>query len=130
MSRFTGTYTGDWPEIARAVKEAAGWRCVRCNHPHDPAAGRTLTVHHANGRKDDNVWFNTLALCQRCHLTIQGRVDLRRPWVMTEHSPWFRPYVAGWYAVHYLGETLTREEVEARLDELLELERRAVLGTP
>lgn len=35
-------YPADWPVIARAVKEAAGWRCVRCDHPHDPKAGRTL----------------------------------------------------------------------------------------
>ena len=42
------------------------------------------------------------------------------PW---EHSDWFKPYVAGYYAFAYLGEDLTRAEVEARLDELLALER-------
>lgn len=25
------TYTPDWPEVARAAKEAAGWRCERCH---------------------------------------------------------------------------------------------------
>ena len=129
MSRFTGTYTGDWKEIARAVKEAAGWRCVRCDHPHDPAAGRTLTVHHLTGEKDRNDWWNLLPLCQACHLTIQGRVDVRRPWVLLPHTPWFRPYVAGWYAWRYLGESLTREEVEARMNELLALEPAIVLGS-
>ena len=42
------------------------------------------------------------------------------PW---EHSTWFRPYVAGYYAHVYLGEDLSREEAEARMDELLALER-------
>jgi hypothetical protein len=42
------------------------------------------------------------------------------PW---EHSDWFKPYVAGYYAAVYLGEELTREQVDARLDELLALER-------
>jgi hypothetical protein len=44
------------------------------------------------------------------------------PW---EHSEWFRPYVAGYYAWTYLGVELTRAEVEERLDELLDLERAA-----
>jgi hypothetical protein len=42
------------------------------------------------------------------------------PW---EHTAWFRPYVAGYYAWTYLGEDLSREQVEARLDDLLALER-------
>jgi hypothetical protein len=46
---------------------------------------------------------------------------------MAEHSEWFKPYVAGFYAHKYLGLALSRDEVEARLDELLELERLAVL---
>jgi hypothetical protein len=37
-----------------------------------------------------------------------------------EHTEWFKPYVAGYYAVTILGERdITRPEVEARLDELL-----------
>lgn len=119
-------YTADWAVVAQRVKEEAGWKCVRCGHPHDPPAGYTLTVHHADIDPANNRWFNTLALCQRCHLSVQGRVDLDRPWVF-EHSAWFQPYVAGFYAMKYLGEDLTRPEVEARLDELLLLEERAVL---
>ena len=30
-----GVYPPDWSEIARRVKAAAGWRCVRCGHPFD-----------------------------------------------------------------------------------------------
>lgn len=128
MRRGTGTYTADWREIARATKDAANWACIRCGHPHDAKAGRTLTVHHLDMNKGNNHWWNLLALCQACHLSIQARVDLARPWVLQPHSEWFRVFVAGWYAWRYLGEDLTREETEARLDELLQLERIAVLG--
>jgi hypothetical protein len=126
MSRKgSGAYPADWKAIAKATKDAAGWRCVRCDHPHDPPAGFCLTVHHLSMDKADCAWFNLAALCQRCHLSIQHRVDLARPWVMQEHSEWFRPYVAGHYARRYLGVELAREEVVARLDELLQLERQA-----
>jgi hypothetical protein len=83
---------------------------------------RILTVHHLNGDKHDCRWWNLAALCQRCHLQIQGKVQMARVWPW-EHSDWFKPYVAGYYAWAYLGEELSREEVEGRLDELLALER-------
>lgn len=126
--RSTGEYPADWPELARSVKDAAGWTCIRCGHPHDPENGYTLTVHHLDIDPSNRRWWNLLALCQRCHLSIQGRVYLERPWVMAEHSDWFKPYVAGWYALRYLGEELSRDEVIERLPELLAVERRVVLG--
>lgn len=86
------------------------------------AQWRILTVHHLNGDKADCRWWNLASLCQRCHLTIQGRVQLHRVWPW-EHSDWFKPYAAGWYAHAYLDEDLDREETLARIDELLALER-------
>ena len=86
------------------------------------ARWRILTVHHLDGNKANCRWWNLVALCQRCHLQIQGKVQMARVWPW-EHSPWFRPYVAGYYAHVYLGEDLSREEAEARMDELLALER-------
>lgn len=88
------------------------------------AAWRILTVHHLTGEKADLRWWNLAPLCQRCHLTIQGRVLMARVWPH-EHSEWFKPYAAGWYAASYLGEDLTREQTEARMDELLALEMTA-----
>lgn len=126
--RSTGTYPDNWSEIAQTAKREAGWTCVRCGHPHDPESGYTLTVHHLDIDPSNSRWWNLLPLCQRCHLSIQGRVDLARPWVMAEHSEWFKPYVAGWYALRYLGEELDRDQTLARLPELLALERVAVLG--
>lgn len=86
------------------------------------AAWRILTVHHLDGDKANCRWWNLAALCQRCHLEIQAKVVLERIYPH-EHTPWFAPHAAGWYAFSYLGEELSREETLARLDELLELER-------
>lgn len=85
------------------------------------AEWRILTVHHLNGIKHDCRWWNLLSLCQRCHLTIQGKVYLERPWTKL-HSEWFRPFVAGFYAWKYLDLELSQEETLTRLDELLDLE--------
>ena len=180
-------YPPEWHEtIKYLVREQAGHRCARCQHPylvqrkgsvttspgherrllstgkwaqvsrcddqcrhggpvlywtprdgwgeyHGPdetiaaevyAIWRVLTVHHLNGDKADCRWWNLAALCQRCHLTIQGRVQMHRVWPW-EHSEWFKPFAAGWYAHAYLGEDLSRDEVMGRLDELLALERAA-----
>jgi hypothetical protein len=42
---------------------------------------------------------------------------------MFEHSEWFKPYVAGFYAWKYQQRDLSRSEVMAELDALLALER-------
>jgi hypothetical protein len=146
-------YPPEWPELKDRVREEAGHRCVRCGHPyrkgehgsgewsacdyecrHDGpflladdegtlfAKWRILTVHHLDGDKANCRWWNLAPLCQRCHLQIQGRVHMAQTYPF-EHSDWFKPYAAGFYAFTYLGEDLDREEVEARLDELLALER-------
>lgn len=89
--------------------------------PQRYAEWRILTVHHLNGVKHDCRWWNLAALCQRCHLTIQAKVHMERAW-QREHSDWFKPYVAGFYAWRFLGEEITRDEATSRLDELLALE--------
>lgn len=89
-------YPANWKQLAEAVKDAANWHCVRCGHPHDP---------------------NIPALCQRCHLQIQAKVILERQW-MFEHSEWFKPYVAGYYAALH-GLPTSREYVMANLEMLL-----------
>ena len=116
-------YPPDWQAIALAVKVRAGWSCIRCCEPHHPSAGYCLTVHHADGDKANCLWWNLLALCQRCHLSIQGRVVIRQQYPF-EHSPWFKLYAAGWYALTYLGRHLTQEQTAAQVDVLLRLERR------
>ena len=88
------------------------------------AQWRILTVHHFDGNKANCEWWNLLALCQRCHLTIQSRVNPKQPY-MFEHSEWLKPYVAGFYAHKYEGKNLARAEVMLRLNELLAHERLA-----
>ena len=85
------------------------------------ARWRILTVHHMDGNKANCAWWNLLSLCQRCHLTIQCKVNPEIPYFL-EHSAWAKPYVAGFYAKKYLGQDLSRPEVEGRLEELLKLE--------
>lgn len=85
-----------------------------CTHDPDVRAHRVLTVHHLDGVKSNLRWWNLAALCQRCHLVIQGRVHLEQAY-MHPHSEWFLPYVAGYYASSVLREERSREEVEADL---------------
>lgn len=85
------------------------------------AAWRILTVHHLNMVKLDCRWWNLAALCQRCHLQIQRKVRMEQVWPH-EHSEWFKPHAAGYYASVYLGEDLDRHATAKRLDELLALE--------
>lgn len=118
MARLSD-YPPEWPAVARAVKDAAGWRCVRCGHDHDPPAGYCLTVHHLDGVKANLAWWNLSALCQRCHLHIQGKVQMRRVW-MFAHSEWFRPHAAGFYARLY-GLPDSRPYVLNHADALIEV---------
>lgn len=139
------SYPDEWSEIAVRVRREADYRCVRCGHPDPPGnpkrgrrpcdekcrhpgaepgerpeKQRILTVHHLDGDKSNCRWWNLPALCQVCHLTIQGKVAMEQTYT-EPHSEWFWPYVAGYYAFAIGGEDLTREEVEARLPELLSL---------
>lgn len=82
-----------------------------CTHPKDGKL-RILTVHHLTGQKDDNRWWNLLALCQVCHLQVQGKVIPEQAY-LHPHSPWFVPYVCGFYAATIGGEDITREQADA-----------------
>jgi 5-methylcytosine-specific restriction endonuclease McrA len=118
MPRKSSTaYPADWDQIALDVKDRAGWRCVRCGHPHDAAQGYLLTVHHLDLSPANCAWWNLAALCQRCHLSIQSRVIMERTWLLP-HSEWFRPFVAGYYA-HQAELPEDREYVMQRLDDLI-----------
>lgn len=88
------------------------------------ARWRILTVHHLRAGHDakrDLRWWNLTALCQRCHLTIQGRVLMDRVWPWP-HTDWFRVHAAGFYAHAYEGRDISFEEAVERLDDLLAYE--------
>lgn len=112
----------DWGGVAEL-----GWPALRGRIGEEAvvvveAQWRILTVHHLDNDKANCRWWNLAALCQRCHLQIQGKVQMARVYPF-EHSEWFRPYAAGYYAWAYLGQDLTRAEVDERMDDLLGLER-------
>lgn len=115
--KSTGEYPDNWEQIANEIKSAAGWRCVRCKHIHAPEHGYCLTVHHLDLNKSNCEWWNVPPLCQRCHLRIQGKVIIERYW-MFEHTDWFKPYVAGYYA-NEQGLSTDRDYVEQHLEQLL-----------
>ena len=141
--RFQGSYPDDWDEIAREVKEGAGWRCVRCGHRaenpgerflcdekcdlskhpggRNDGRQRVLTVHHLTGDKSMKMWWALLPLCQVCHLVIQAKVNPGQSYFL-EHAEWFKPYAAGFYAWKYKGLLLGRQQVIEQLDSLLALE--------
>lgn len=107
----TNKYPPDWPEIARRVKDRNGWRCERCRHRNEKATGHVLTVHHLDGDKSNCADWNLAALCQRCHLSVQGRVKMPQRFMpeILPVSPWFRPHLEG-----YLNATANqREEAQA-----------------
>jgi hypothetical protein len=124
-------YPDNWKEISDAVKEAAGWKCVRCGHKHERESGHVLTVHHLDINPSHCQWWNVPALCQKCHLIIQHKVVIEQPYFFS-HSEWFKPYVAAYYGVvegifpstfDYFEslKLVSRETVAARMDELLAL---------
>lgn len=132
-----GEYPSDWDAIGDRVRDEAGNRCIRCGHPQGdtptirkrcdercshPRDGkmRILTVHHFDGDKSNCRWWNLLALCQSCHLVIQGRVIPERPWLFP-HTLWIVPFVCGFYASFYGGEQITRADAEADPEKYLEM---------
>lgn len=97
MSHRSKDYPDDWKTIATRIKDEAKWQCERCNHAHDVETGHVLTVHHLDGNKANCADWNLAALCQRCHLKIQGRVKMDQLF-MLEVIP-----VSGWFKPHYEG---------------------------
>lgn len=119
IGRGDGWGLADGPGIGELRRDLASYGR---RDPAIQAAWRILTVHHFNENKADCRWWNLGALCQRCHLTVQGKVQMDRVWPH-EHSDWFKPYVAGFYAWRYEGREITRAEALTRMDELLAYER-------
>lgn len=93
--KFNTNYPENWTEIAKSVKDKNNWSCERCGHPHDSENGFTLTIHHLDGNGENNANWNLACLCQRCHLTIQGKVFLPQ-FYMFEHTDWFKPHLKGY----------------------------------
>lgn len=70
FARNRHRYPDDWPALAKAVKDAADWKCSACGAPHGPPP-HVLTVDHLH-HDPENRDAVLIALCQRCHLARQG----------------------------------------------------------
>ena len=118
----TGTVMGEFLRGGEAsIKSDLSYRAVEPSHYE--ARWRILTVHHLDEDKRNCRWWNLAALCQRCHLRMQRAVVMDRVYSF-EHSEWFKPYAAGFYAWKYEQEDLTRAEIMERLDYYLGFEHR------
>lgn len=103
-------YPADWSAVAQAVRDVAGWRCVRCGHPHETPGQRqpcdcrcthchdgycrTLGVVPLDGDPANVVDWNLAALCGPCRRHVQitfhpDRVDV----FYLIFEPWLRPYM-------------------------------------
>lgn len=98
MPDCMNTYPENWPDIAQAIKEKAGGKCERCGHPDHQPSGHVLTVHHLDGDKANCADWNLAALCQRCHLKIQGRVKMDQTFMegILPVADWFKPHLEGY----------------------------------
>lgn len=100
IERQKEKYPPNWNEIAEAIKAKHNYCCERCGHKHEPETGYTLTVHHLDGNPQNNEAWNLVALCQRCHLSIQARVNF--PEILKQNLfPFFE--VAEWFKAHWQG---------------------------
>jgi hypothetical protein len=142
---YSGEYPQDFAAISLAVREAAGWRCIRCWHPFAPDTGSPLFcdsacdthrgihrralhdddrqsqhigprvtritaenrqwlgslnygVHHFDGDKANNRWWNLMAMCNSCHAWWFARREPTREEVQADASlflaigqPWLFP---------------------------------------
>jgi len=68
MIRHKGLYPKDWLHIALRIKSAAHWKCQKCGRAHNPKENVILTVHHIDGATTNSNDSNLIALCRRCHL--------------------------------------------------------------
>lgn len=72
-------YSANWWEIAREVKDRAGWKCqkcgIQCRRPGEPfdTHRRTLTVAHLNHTPEDCSAGNLMAMCAPCHLRYDAK---------------------------------------------------------
>jgi hypothetical protein len=96
--RGLAAYPPDWKTVARRIKDAAGWKCERCGGAHSMEGAMILTVHHLDGDKRNCADWNLAALCQRCHLRIQGRVKMQQMFFeqILDVAQWFKPHLEGY----------------------------------
>lgn len=83
MKRGKNNYTKDWQDVADYIKHLAHWKCENCGQKDSDENGCRLTVHHIDMDKSNNSYLNLVALCQRCHLSIQARFTINQQYLFS-----------------------------------------------
>ena len=86
MRNYKNNYSDDWKNIADKIKDIAGWKCENCGQKNSSENGCRLTVHHIDGNKANNDFNNLVALCQRCHLSIQAKFGVGQQYLFEKPS--------------------------------------------
>jgi hypothetical protein len=72
-----------WKELAKAVYERDGYKCVRCGHKH--ARGRKLHAHHVrpwSGNPDARFSLsNIITLCEVCHTWVHSKANVKNEYL-------------------------------------------------
>lgn len=63
-------YHKDWPEISKWMRWIRGGHCEECFKGGE--LRNPLTVHHIDGRPENNDVDNLIVLCAKCHLRLQN----------------------------------------------------------
>ena len=71
-------YPANWKQISWETRAAAGNKCEICDaqngKPHPRTGSKVvLTVHHMDFNPGNNLKYNLVALCQRCHLRLDKK---------------------------------------------------------
>lgn len=62
-------YHSDWSKISEWIRMIRGYRCEECFTR--AVLRNPLTVHHIDGRPENNDKENLIVLCAKCHLRLQ-----------------------------------------------------------
>lgn len=68
-------YPPKWRAIALRIKNKANWKCQKCKVEHNPVKGIQLGVHHKDGNPMNSSDSNLIALCRKCHLMEQMKLE-------------------------------------------------------
>ena len=71
-------YPANWKDISWQVRAAAGNKCELCDakngKPHPVTGSKVvLTVHHLDFNPGNNLEYNLIAVCQRCHIRLDAK---------------------------------------------------------
>ena len=71
-------YPKNWKMISWIIRAEAGNQCELCDAlngmPHPKTGSKVvLTVHHLDFNPGNNLRYNLIALCQRCHIRLDAK---------------------------------------------------------